>query len=72
MQGSGHLLRLSNQAFAVLFDWFETHPSPTCDGDLTGDLRVDLEDLLALLVALGDAQGDTDVRTLLNAWGDCG
>ena len=71
MQGSGHLLRLSNQAFAVLFDWFETHPSPTCDGDLTGDLRVDLEDLLSLLAAFGDAHGDTDVTILLGAWGDC-
>lgn len=72
MNGSGHLLRLSDQAFTVLFDWFETHPSPTCDGDLTGDLHVDLEDLLTLLAAFGDAHGDSDVTNLLGAWGDCG
>jgi len=71
MNGSGHLLQLSDQAFAVIFDWFETHPSPTCDGDLTGDLHVDLDDLLSLLAAFGDAHGDTDVTILLGAWGDC-
>jgi hypothetical protein len=61
-------------------DSYPADVQPPCPADLTGDLTVNVNDLLNLLAGWGTAQGDVtgdgtcdvdDLLSLIGAWGSC-